>query len=122
MLNQVQLIGRLGNEPEVRTTANGDKVANFSVATTETWVKDGERKSKTTWIRIEAWGNGTVNAIEKYLVKGSLVFVQGSLKITEGEKDGVKVNYVSVKVSGAGSEVKFLDRKGQEEREPGSEG
>lgn len=47
---------------------------------------------------------------------------QGSLKITEGEKDGVKVNYVSVKVSGAGSEVKFLDRKGQEEREPGSEG
>lgn len=50
MLNQVQLIGRLGNEPEVRTTASGDKVANFSVATTETWVKDGERKSKTTWI------------------------------------------------------------------------
>lgn len=122
MLNQVQLIGRLGNDPEVRTTPSGDKVANFRVATTETWMKDGERKSKTTWIRIECWGNGTVNAIEKYLVKGSLVFVQGSLKIVEGEKEGVKVDYVSVKVSGAGSEVKFLDRKGQEEREPGSEG
>ena len=48
MLNQVQLIGRLGNEPEVRTTATGYQGANFSVATTETWVKDGERKSKTS--------------------------------------------------------------------------
>lgn len=123
MLNQVQLIGRLGNAPEVRSLPNGDRVANFRVATTETWMKEGERQERTTWLTVEAWGKGTVNAIEKYLVKGSLVFVQGSLKIDEYEKDGAKQQRAKIKVSGFGDEVKFLDRKGQEqEAEPGSNG
>lgn len=81
-LNKVQIIGRLGKDPEVRFMPNGDAVCNFSVATTERW-KDkasGEVQEETTWHRVSAWGR-QAEIVGEYLKKGSLVYVEG--KMTE---------------------------------------
>lgn len=89
MLNKVQIIGRLGGDPDVRYLPSGDAVANFSVATTETW-KDkssGEKKEATEWHRVAAFGKlGEVCG--KYLKKGGLVYIEGSIQTRTYEKDG----------------------------------
>lgn len=80
MLNQVQLIGRVGKDPEVRYLPNGDPVVNLSIATSEKW-KDkatGETKEATEWHRINAFGK-LAEIIGQYVKKGSLVFVQGKI-------------------------------------------
>lgn len=89
-LNQAQLIGRLGKDPEIRYTGTGKAVANFSIATDETW-KDaqGEKQSKTTWHRCVAWTK-LAEIIQKYVKKGNLIFIQGRIENREWEKDGIK--------------------------------
>jgi len=90
-LNKVQLIGRLGKNPEVRYTANGAAVANFSVATNETWTgKDGQKGERTEWHRIVAWGKlGEICG--EYLSKGRPVYVEGRLTTRSWEdRDGNK--------------------------------
>lgn len=80
MLNKIQIIGRLGRDPEVRYTTGGDAVCNFSVATSERW-KDktsGEMKEETTWHRVSAWGR-QAEIVGEYLRKGSLVYVEGKM-------------------------------------------
>ena len=81
-LNKVTLIGNLGKDPEIRNTQAGDKIANFTLATTESW-KDrasGERKERTEWHRITIFGDGLSNVAEQYLKKGSKVYVEGALQ------------------------------------------
>jgi len=81
MLNQAQIIGHLGKDPEVRYLPSGEAVANFSIATTEKW-KDkntGEQREETEWHRISTFGR-LAEIVGEYLKKGSLVFVQGKLK------------------------------------------
>lgn len=81
-VNKVILVGNLGKDPEVRTFQNGDKVVNFSIATSESW-KDrntGERKEKTEWHNISVLNKGLVNVCENYLRKGSKVYVEGQLE------------------------------------------
>lgn len=81
-VNKVILIGNLGNDPDIRTMQSGDKVANFSLATSESW-KDknsGERKERTEWHRITVWNQGLVNVIERYLKKGQKVYIEGQLE------------------------------------------
>jgi single-strand DNA-binding protein len=90
-LNQVQLIGRLGQDPEVKYLPNGDAVCNVSVATSEKW-KDkasGEQKEKTEWHRVVIFGKLAEIAGE-YLRKGALVFFQGKIETRQWEKDGEK--------------------------------
>ena len=90
-LNQVQLIGRLGQDPEVKYLPNGDAVCNLSLATSEKW-KDkqtGEPKEKTEWHRVVMFGKLAEIAGE-YLKKGTLVFIQGKLETRQWEKDGEK--------------------------------
>ncbi len=84
-VNKVILIGNLGRDPEVRYTASGTAVANFSLATTETWTnKDGEKESRTEWHRIVAWGRlGEICG--EYLSKGSPVFIEGRIQTREWE-------------------------------------
>jgi len=86
MLNQAQIIGHLGADPEIRVTTMGIHVASFSVATSEKW-KDkntGEIKEATEWHRVTVFGSGEgpglVEVVEKYLKKGSRCFIQGRLK------------------------------------------
>lgn len=89
-VNKVILIGNLGKDPEVRHLDNGAAVANFSIATTETY-KDrnsGERRDQTEWHNIVLW-RGLAEVAEKYLKKGDSVYIEGKLRTRSWEKDGV---------------------------------
>ena len=90
-LNKVQLIGHLGSDPESRFTTSGSAVANFSVATNESWrSQDGETKEKTEWHRVVMFGKMAETAAE-YMKKGQLVYVEGRLQTRSWEdKDKVK--------------------------------
>jgi single-strand DNA-binding protein len=89
-VNKVILVGRLGKDPEVRHLENGAVVANFSIATTETY-KDkntGQKTENTEWVNIVLW-KGLAEVSKKYLKKGDLVYIEGKLKTRSWEKDGV---------------------------------
>ena len=84
-LNKVLLIGRLGNDPEIKQMSNGKNVARLSVATSETW-KDknsGERKEKTEWPRVVIFNEGLVGVVQQYLKKGSQVYIEGQIQTTK---------------------------------------
>ena len=84
-LNKVLLIGRLGNDPEIKQMTNGKNVARLSVATSETW-KDknsGERKEKTEWHRVVIFNEGLVGVVQQYLKKGSQVYIEGQIQTTK---------------------------------------
>lgn len=81
-LNKVMIIGNLGNDPDIRTMQNGGRVANLSIATSDSW-KDkntGERREKTEWHRVVVFNEGIVRVCENYLKKGSKVFIEGALE------------------------------------------
>lgn len=91
MLNKVQLIGRLGGQPEIATTQGGLTIAKFSLATSESF-KDkqtGQKREDTEWHRIVMFGK-LAEIANQYLQKGGLVFIEGKIKTQEWEKDGVK--------------------------------
>ena len=81
-LNKVQIIGSLGRDPEVKSFANGGKIANLRVATSETWrdKTTGERKERTEWHSVSIQNEHLVNVAEQYLRKGSKVYVEGKLE------------------------------------------
>lgn len=89
-VNKVIIIGNVGKDPEVRSFQNGGRVCNFSVATSETW-KDktsGEKKERTEWHRISILNDALVGIVEKYVTKGSKVYLEGQLetrKYTDGQ-------------------------------------
>lgn len=91
MKNRVQLIGHVGQEPEIKTLEAGKKVASLSIATNEVYYKDnGDKVEKTEWHRVTAWGK-TAEIIEKYVTKGKEVGIEGKLtNRTYDDKDGVK--------------------------------
>lgn len=87
-LNRVQLIGRLGKDPETRFTPTGKKVASYSLAVDRRWKSaEGEPKHSTDWFNIEAWGS-LGETSQKYLHKGQLVFIEGRLKTDRYEEKG----------------------------------
>lgn len=88
MLNKVILIGTLGKDPEIRTTGSGKKVANLSLATSENYKdKNGEKVEQTEWHDVAFWG-ASVDVIEKYLKKGSKLYLEGKIKTEKYDKDG----------------------------------
>jgi single-strand DNA-binding protein len=90
-VNKVILVGRLGRDPETRYTSGGQAVANFSVATDETYKdRNGERQKRTEWHKIVVWGKQAEIA-QQYLKKGSLVFIEGRIQSREWQdKEGQK--------------------------------
>jgi single-strand DNA-binding protein len=88
-VNKVILVGRLGQNPEVRYTPSGAAVANFSIATNESWMdKQGQKQEKTEWHRIVVWGKQAENC-SKYLTKGRQAYVEGRLQTRQWQdKDG----------------------------------
>ena len=90
-VNRVILVGRLGRDPETRYTGNGQAVANFSVATDESYKdRNGERQKRTEWHKIVVWGKQAEIA-QQYLKKGSLVFIEGRIQSREWQdKEGQK--------------------------------
>src|ERR1700742_4864881 len=81
-VKQVILVGNLGRDPEIRTTQDGTKVANLSVATSENWrdKNSGERREKTEWHRVVVFNDRLVDVIERYLKKGAKVYLEGALQ------------------------------------------
>lgn len=113
-VNKVILIGNLGRDPEVRTMQNGGKVANLSLATSESWrdKSTGERKEKTEWHRVVIFGN-LAEIAEKYLKKGSKVYVSGSLQTRKWTDNSGQEKYTTeVVLQGFGGELTMLDGKG----------
>jgi single-strand DNA-binding protein len=98
--NKVQLIGNLGNAPEVKTTESGKKLARFSVATNESYRNaSGEKVTETTWHNLVAWGK-VADIAEKYLNKGSEVAIEGKLiNRSYTDKDGNKKYITEVQVN-----------------------
>ena len=114
-LNKVMLIGNLGADPEIRTFSNGGKVANLRIATSETW-KDrqtGERKEKTEWHTVAIFSDGLVNVVERYLKKGSKVFVEGKLQTRKWQDQNGQDRYsTEVVIQGLGGTLTMLDGAG----------
>jgi single-strand DNA-binding protein len=98
--NSVQLIGNLGMDPEVKQVSNGNKMARFSLATTETYKNHkGEKVTDTQWHNLIIWG-GLADVAEKYLKKGSQVAVEGRLETsTYDDKDGNRKFFTQIKVN-----------------------
>jgi single-strand DNA-binding protein len=112
-LNRVQMIGRLGADPETRFTPKGNKVCQFRIAVDERWRgPDGETRERTDWFRIEAWGRlGEI--CQEYLSKGRLVLIEGRLQTDQYEKNGEKRTMTKI----VARNMQMLDRK-PEESEP----
>lgn len=89
-VNKVILIGRLGNDPEVRTAGNGTKIVSFSVATSDRWTDkhSGERQERTEWHRVVVFNEQIAGIAEKYLSKGSMVHLEGALKTRKWTDNG----------------------------------
>ena len=96
-LNKVLLIGRLGNDPEVRSTQDGRTVVNFSIATSETW-KDkntNERKEKTEWHRVVVFNEGLSKIIQQYVKKGSRIYIEGQLQTRKWQDQSGQDKYTT---------------------------
>lgn len=114
-LNKVMLIGNLGADPEIRTFNNGGKVANLRIATSEQW-KDrqtGERKEKTEWHTVAIFSEGLVSVVERYLKKGSKVFVEGKLQTRKWQDQNGQDRYsTEIVIQGLGGTLTMLDGAG----------
>lgn len=111
MLNKVQLIGRLGADPEIRYMPSGDAIATLNVATTRRW-KDknsGERKEECEWHRVTFFGV-IAKVCGDYLKKGSQVYIEGRIKTDKYQKDGVDVYRTGI----VGEQMNMLDSKSGE--------
>jgi len=105
-LNKVMLIGRLGQDPEVKDVGDS-KVANFSIATNDTWKdKKGEKQEKTEWHSCQAWGR-LADLAAMYLFKGNQVYVEGALQTREWTKNNEKRYTTEIKVF----KIEFLESK-----------
>lgn len=119
-LNKVMLIGNLGRDPEIRSTQDGREIANFSIATTETWKdrQSGERRERTEWHRIVVFNEGLVNVIKNYVKKGSKVFVEGQLQTRKWtDRDGQEKYTTEVVLQNYNGSLTLLD--GRREGESG---
>ena len=114
-VNKVIIVGNLGKDPEIRSFQNGGKVASFSVATSESW-KDkttGEKKERTEWHRISVLNENLVGIVEKFVKKGSKVYIEGQLETRKyTDKDGVEKYTTEVVLRPYRGEITMLDSKG----------
>lgn len=114
-VNKVILVGNLGRDPEVRSFQNGGKVCNFSIATSESW-KDkqtGERKENTQWHNIVIKNENLITIAERYLKKGSKVYIEGRLESRKyTDKDGAEKYTTEVVLPPFRGELTMLDSAG----------
>jgi len=111
-VNKVILVGNLGRDPEIRYTQDNKKIANLNVATSDSW-KDkntGERREKTEWHRVVIFSEGLANIAEKYLRKGSKVYLEGQLQTRKWQdKDGLDRYTTEVVLQGFTANLTMLD-------------
>ncbi|MFK7968617.1 MAG: single-stranded DNA-binding protein [Rickettsiaceae bacterium] len=113
-LNKVTLIGNLGKDPEIRSTSDGREIANFSIATSESW-KDkitGEKKEKTEWHRIVVFKEGLVGVVKNYVKKGSKLYIEGQLQTRKWVDNAGQEKYTTeVALQGFNTSLILLDSK-----------
>lgn len=111
-VNKVILIGNLGADPEVKSFQNGGKIANLRIATSENW-KDratGERKERTEWHNVVIQSEGLVGVVERFLRKGSKIYIEGQLRTRKWQdRDGNDRYTTEVSVGGMGGVLTMLD-------------
>ena len=111
-VNKVILIGNLGADPEIKSFQNGGKIANIRIATSEQW-KDrmtGERKERTEWHNVVINGDGLVGVVERFLKKGSKVYIEGSLRTRKWQdRDGNDKYTTEIVIAGMGGTLTMLD-------------
>lgn len=115
-INKVILVGNLGQDPEIRTTQDGREIANFSLATSESW-KDkntGERRDKTEWHRVVVFSQGLVGIIKNYVKKGTKLYIEGSLQTRKWtDAQGVEKYTTEITLQNYNSTLQILDSRGQ---------
>jgi len=111
-VNKVILVGHLGADPEVRTFQNGGQVCNLRLATSETWrdKNSGERRERTEWHAVAIFSEGLVKVAEKYLRKGSKVYIEGQLQTRKWQDQSGNDRYsTEVVLQGYGASLVMLD-------------
>ena len=114
-VNKVILVGNLGRDPEIRSTNDGTKVANLSLATSESWRdrNSGERRERTEWHRVVIFNDRLVDVVEKYLSKGSKIYVEGQLQTRKWtDRDGQERYTTEVVLQRFRGELTMLDSRG----------
>jgi single-strand DNA-binding protein len=114
-VNKVILVGNLGRDPEIRSTQDGTRVANLSVATSESWrdKASGERRERTEWHRVAIFNEKLVEIAEKYLRKGSKIYVEGSLQTRKWTDQSGQEKYTTeVVLQRFRGELTMLDGRG----------
>ncbi|MEH6786644.1 MAG: single-stranded DNA-binding protein [Paracoccus sp. (in: a-proteobacteria)] len=115
-VNKVILIGNLGRDPEIRTFQNGGKVANLRIATSEQW-KDrnsGERREKTEWHSVAIMSEGLVGVVERFLKKGSKVYIEGQLETRKWQDQSGQDRYTTeIVLRGFNGTLQMLDGRGE---------
>lgn len=114
-INKVILVGNVGQDPEIRSTQDGREIANFSIATSDSW-KDkntGEKKEKTEWHRVVIFSPGLVNIVKNYIKKGSKLYVEGALQSRKWtDNNGVEKLTTEIVLQNFNSVLQILDSRG----------
>ncbi len=114
-LNKVTLIGNLGGDPEIRRTQDGRPIANFTIATSESWrdKNTGEKREKTEWHRIVCFNEGLCKVIEQYVKKGSKLYIEGALQTRKWQDQSGQDKYTTeVVLQGFNGTLIMLDSRG----------
>jgi single-strand DNA-binding protein len=122
MFNQCQFIGNLGADPEIKSFDNGGRIANLRLAVSETW-KDkatGEKKERTEWVSVTVASDGLVGVVERYLRKGSKVFVSGKMRTRKWQDQNGNDRY-STEIVLTGFDAKLVMLSGKQEGDQGGQ-
>ncbi len=113
-VNKVILIGNVVRDPEIRQSADGRKIVNMSVATSETWKdKNGERQERTEWNRVVIFNQGLAGIAERYVKKGTKIYIEGSLQTRKWtDNNGIEKSTTEIILSNYRGEMTLLDNKG----------
>ena len=120
MINKVILVGNLGREPDVKFSSDGKAIANLAVATNESWTDktSGQKQERTEWHRVVIFGR-LADIAQKYLHKGSKVYIEGQLRTRKWDKNGVDQYTTEVVLSGFNSALQMLNKvTGEPQGEP----
>ena len=119
-VNKVILLGFVGQEPQIRTTQNGKKIASFILSTSENWTdKSGEKNTKYENHRVVVFSEGLAGIVERYVKKGTKIFVEGSLQTRKWTgNDGVEKYTTEVILQGFNNKLEIIDNNQSENYEP----
>tara|TARA_B100000242_G_scaffold233157_1_gene173130 strand:- start:49 stop:510 length:462 start_codon:yes stop_codon:yes gene_type:complete len=113
-VNKVILLGRLGGDPEIRVSQDGTKIARFSIATSESWrdKTTNEKREKTDWHKIVIFSAGLSEIVEKFLKKGSLIYLEGQIRSRKfNDQAGIEKTTTEIILQGYNCQLTMLDNK-----------